>query len=362
MQAIHQFVAGYTNGDAISNEARALRSVFQSWGAPSQSFCETKNILPQLRGDAHDVHTASKQIGPDDIVLLHLSMGTEANEVFSTLQCRKALLYHNVTPASYFELINTQTAVCLRRGREQVAALAGGAQVNMADSHFNAGELEALGYRNVAVLPLVLDFSQLTGRVNHGIIKRFNDGCVNVLFVGRCAPNKCIEDALRAFAVYHRDVNGSSRFIHVGSFDGTERYYYYLLTLAKDLGIGNIHFARSVPQDMLNAYYSCADVFLSMSEHEGFCIPLLECMERDIPVLAFAAAAVPETLDGAGVLFKEKDYPSVAEMLHRLACEEPLRKAVLQKQQERLARYKSRDLATELRAHLAPLLENDPEA
>jgi L-malate glycosyltransferase len=361
-RAIHQFVAGYTNGDAISNEARMLRGVFRSWGVASEIFSETACILPQLRDDARDVNTAASNVGPADVVLLHLSMGSVVNEVFRTLQCRKALLYHNVTPAHYFEFVNPRTAMQLRRGREQVESLAGAAEVNLADSQFNAREIEALGYRNVQVLPLVLDLSQLSEREDRGIIRRFDDGCVNVLFVGRCVPNKRLEDALRAFALYHNTLNGKSRFIHVGSFDGSERYYYYLLTLARDLGISNVHFARSVPQDMLNAYYACADVFLCMSEHEGFCIPLMECMAREVPILAYAAAAVPETLDGAGILFSRKEFPEIAEMLHCLATRPALRNAVLASQRERLARYAARNLTAELREHLTPLLAADLEA
>jgi glycosyltransferase involved in cell wall biosynthesis len=356
MRAIHQFVAGLSNGDAISNEARVMRAMFRRWGFASDIFCEQRRILPELRSEARDLSEAPAAIRPDDAVLLHLSIGSPANESFLALTCRKAILYHNVTPSHYFDLIEPRTAALLARGREQMARLAGAATVTMADSRYNADEMTAVGYREVHVLPLVLDFAKLRGGVDRQTTRRFDDGRTNVLFVGRCAPNKKIDDALRAFAVYHKTVNGRSRFIHVGSFAGSERYYYYLISLARELGLNWVHFAGAVRQDQLNAFYRSARVFLCMSDHEGFCIPLIESMVHDVPVLAYAAGAVPETLDGAGVLAREKHAPAIAEMIGRLATDSPLRTAVIEAQRARVHRYEKLDLEAGLRERLAPLL------
>lgn len=355
MPRIHQFLAGFTNGDAISNEAVTMRSLFRSWGCVSDIFSETARILPELRPEARDVADGVATARPDDVAILHLSIGSAVNEAFAALPCRKAILYHNVTPPHYFDLINRQTALHLARGHEQVARLAGTAEVNLADSQFNADELTALGYANVRVLPLVLDFHRLAETPDRRVGRRFRDGKVNVLFVGRVAPNKKIEDALAAFFVFNRCIEPESRFIQVGSFAGAERYYYLLLTQVKEFG-GGVHFAGSVPQAQLNAYYACADVFLCMSEHEGFCIPIMESMAHDVPVLAYAAAAVPETMDGAGVLFREKRHEAVAEMMGCLVRDATLRASVIRGQRARLARYRERDLGAELRSHLAPLM------
>jgi glycosyltransferase involved in cell wall biosynthesis len=226
----------------------------------------------------------------------------------------------------------------------------------MADSQFNADELKALGYQDPKVLPLVLNLEQLTKSVDNRVTRKYGKSRKNILFVGRIAPNKKCEDLLLAFLYFNRFVEPDSQFIQVGSFAGTEPYYYYLLAQARELGIDNVHFAGSVPQAQLNAFYACADVFLCMSEHEGFCIPVLEAMVHRVPVLAFAAGAVPETLDGAGVLFREKNYPQVAEMLGRLCTDTELSAAVVEGQTQRLERYRKRDLAAELREYLGPLL------
>jgi glycosyltransferase involved in cell wall biosynthesis len=234
--------------------------------------------------------------------------------------------------------------------------LAGKADVVMAVSAFNATELEAMGHRDVKVLPLFLDREHWSIPPSRRVLGLYDDEKVNLLFVGRGAPNKRIEDLLFAFYFFQKYVEPESRLIHVGSYAGLERYQALLRAKCVELKLTEVHFQGSVRQDELNAYYNCADVFLCMSEHEGFCIPVLEAMAHRVPVLAFAAGAVPETMDGAGLLFKEKQFDHVAEMIGRLDGDEKLRAAVLKKQDERLARYTQTDLAGELRRHLAPLI------
>jgi glycosyltransferase involved in cell wall biosynthesis len=322
----------------------------------SQIFCEARRILPELRKEAVDVEEYRTACSPDDIVLLHLSIGSAVNDIFPALPCRKALLYHNITPPEYLEGVQQQIAHNLARGREQLKALAGVADVVMADSRFNADELERMGYGQAHVLPLVLDLGKLRARPDRAVLKKYRDGMSNILFVGRCVPNKRIEDLLSAFYYYRNFADTQARLIHAGSFAGTEQYHALLLTFGRDLELRDMELVGAIRQNELNALYQCADLFLCMSEHEGFCIPLIESMVHDVPVLAYAAGAVPETLDGAGVLFHEKRFDQIAEMMHRLVHDQPFRKAIIQGQRERLRRYEARDLPAELRAHLAPLM------
>lgn len=356
MPSLHQFVAGFSHGDAISNEAIVLRRIFQSWGCESDIFCEPRRILPELRGEAKDAAAFRAAAKPDDVVLLHLSVGSDVNDLFAALPCRKAILYHNITPPEYFQGLQEQIASLLARGRDQAKRLANQTQVVLADSAFNAAELRQWGYGEAKVLPLVLDLARLRERPNRAILRKYDDGLVNILFVGRCVPNKRIEDGLASFHYFQKYVEPNSRFIHVGSYAGLEQYHAILLTLMRDLHLQNAELVGTLRQDELNACYRSAHVFLSMSEHEGFCIPLVEAMVHDVPVLAHAAAAVPETLDGAGVLFRGKDHAAVAEMMGRLVRDQALRGAVVEGQRARLKRYEERDLEAELRAHLAPLL------
>ncbi|HPC18713.1 MAG: glycosyltransferase [Kiritimatiellae bacterium] len=356
MRAIHQIVAGFANGDAISNEARTMRDLFRSWGHESHIYSELKRILPELRGDARDLTACKGDFRPDDIVLLHLSIGSDVNDIFPALPGRKAILYHNITPPEYFRGVQEQTAHLLARGRQQAAALAGTAEVVMADSRFNAEEIAAMGHANPQVLPLMLDFSRLRAKADRRILRQYRDGLVNILFVGRCAPNKRIEDLLNAFYYFQRYVQPASRLIHVGSYAGMEQYHALLLTRKRELQLKNVELVGAVRQDELNAYYAVSRAFLCLSEHEGFCIPLLEAMTHDVPVIAYAAGAVPETLDGAGVLLHEKRFDLIAETLGRITEDEPLRNALLTAQRARLDRYEKQDLAANLRRHFGALL------
>ena len=356
MPALHQLVAGYTRGDAISNEARALREMFRRWGFASEIYCEPASIHPELRRDGRPFPALAADLAPHDVLLLHLSIGSPVNDLFPGLCCRKAIRYHNITPPEYFEMLAPRTAEILRRGRNQVKRLAGAAAVNLAVSRYNAAELEAAGYANVRVLPIVLDFSRLDRTPDPKVLRAYGDRRSNVLFVGRCAPNKAIDDLVRLFACFQKHLRPDSRLLHVGAFQGMEAYHGMVRILARNLGLHDVHFLGAVSQAELAAFYRVADVLLCPSEHEGFCIPLLEAMYFDVPVLAYAAGAVPETMDGSGILFHEKRAEPVAEMVERLLGHPPLREAVLEGQRRRLQRYRERDLATEFRDALAPLL------
>ena len=356
MAAIHQFLAGFTKHDAISNEALIIQSIFRSWGFESDIFSETRSILPELRKTVHDTSEYLPICKDDDVVLLHLSMGTRTNEIFADLPCRKAILYHNVTPPHYFTMINRKTANNLQLGLQQVKSLAGVAQVNMADSQYNAQELAQCGYTDIGVLPLILDLNALANPASSHAPSKYQDGLTNIIFVGRCVPNKRIDHLVMAFYHFHKYVNPNSRLIHVGSFAGSDRYHGIVLSQVKELGIHNVQFEGTIPQPQLNAIYGAADLFLCMSEHEGFCIPILEAMAHDIPVMAYAQAAVPETMDGAGILFDHKNYQAISEMMGVMTTNQQLRASIIARQQERLTRYKQRDLSQELRTMLAPLI------
>lgn len=354
VRGIHQLVAGFSNGDAISNEARKLKALFRSWGFESEIYCEAVRILPELRKEARDLPLAMAEIGAEDLVILHLSIGSDVNEVFPRLPGGKVLRYHNVTPPEYFRALNEHLAQLLTLGREQMRALANVADLNLADSQYNADELLANGYAHAHVHPLVLELKRLHAAPNAEVMQRYQDGKLNVLFVGRCAPNKRLEDLLHAFYYLQNFVEPESRLIHVGSFAGTEAYHAMLKAMVRDLRLKNVDMVGSVPEDHLCAYFRVSQVYLCMSEHEGFGIPLLEAMQAEIPVLAYASAAVPETMDGAGVVFHEKHFDEIAEWVLRAGREPQLRAVLLAGQRARIARYEAFDAETKLQEHLAP--------
>ncbi|MFT5496487.1 MAG: glycosyltransferase involved in cell wall biosynthesis, partial [Kiritimatiellia bacterium] len=215
---------------------------------------------------------------------------------------------------------------------------------------------EAVGYADVQVVPLILDLDRIQAKPSNKVLAEMDDGKAKVLFVGRMAPNKRIEDLLHAFYYFQKFVHPESRLVHVGSWAGMEQYYAMMEAQKKELKLEDAGFYGSVPEADLRAYYQAADVFLCMSEHEGFCIPLLEAMMAGVPVLAYDSSAVAGTMDGAGVLFTEKHFDEVGEMLGRLVNDLPFRTAVIEGQHARIARYRARDVGAELRAMMDGLV------
>jgi len=356
MKAIHQFLASFRPADAISNEALVIRKLLRSWGYRSEIFAETQVSLPGSGPGIKDLRDCG-EIASGDAVLLHLSSGSRANTVFKSIECRKALLYHNITPPEFFRGLQEQAAMAMRRGREQMERLAGAAEVVLADSTFNADELVAAGFGEVETMPLLLDFDMIAAKPDRRMLARLDDGKLNILFVGRCAPNKRLEDAVAALYYLKNYIEPEARLIHAGSSVGMEQYHALLMTRVRNLGLTGVELLGEVTQSELSACYRAATVFLCMSEHEGFCIPLLEAMAHDLPILAYDAGAVGETLAGSGVLFAEKRFDELAEMIRELARNDELRKSVIDGQRRRLEEYRRRDLESELRGHLAPLLE-----
>jgi glycosyltransferase involved in cell wall biosynthesis len=188
-------------------------------------------------------------------------------------------------------------------------------------------------------MPIAVNTERITDAPRRPALEKIlSDGLINILFVGRIAPNKRIEDHIRLAELYKRYVDSYYRFIFVGRYDGLPRYYAQVRALIEDYQMlpDRFWFTGPVPDADLAAFYRWADVYVSLSEHEGFCVPLVEAMAANVPVLAYAAGAVPETLGGAGVLFTPKDLELAAETMGMLVYDHPFRQSVLDGQRRRL--------------------------
>ena len=233
------------------------------------------------------------------------------------------LQYKTSTPPTFRH--PTQPCSACRAGETRLASLVPAADLALGDSEYNRLELEALGFRQTGVIPIAVDTDRLTQAPPHPVLDDIlDDGLVNFLFVGRIAPNKRIEDHIRLAEQYKRYVDAYYRFIFVGRYDVVPRYYATIRALLAQYEMleDRFIFTGPVPDVELAAYYRASSVYISLSEHEGFCVPLLESMAMDVPVLAYSAAAVPDTLGDAGVQFAPKDLEYAAELLGMLAFEE----------------------------------------
>ena len=179
-----------------------------------------------------------------------------------------------------------------------------------------------------------------------------------MLFVGRVIPNKKVEDLIRFFLVYHSCYNPRSRLLLVGAQSGFERYLASLHGLVATLGAAHVHFIGHVSDAELAAYYEVADLFLCASEHEGFCVPIVEAFYEEVPVLAYAATAVPATMDGAGVLYDEKDPVHVATLMDAVVSNTALRDAIVRAQLDAIDRLRSRDFAGTLLGFVDDILSS----
>jgi glycosyltransferase involved in cell wall biosynthesis len=353
----YQLLAGFTENDAISTEAKVIAEKFNAKGIISKIVAPKNYICPEFRKVILTPEEVTKDIASQDIALLHLSCGSLINRFFASLPCRKAVLYHNITPSFYFKGFRKELVEALEQGRLEAMALAKITEVAMADSTFNAEELKGWGFPAPSVVPLILDFAKYEIAPEPGWLERLQDGRQNILFVGRCAPNKRIEDLLRFFAVFQKAVTENSRLIIAGSTVGMERYSSLLLMMAKELELDEVLFTGSISQSELNACYRSAHLFVSMSEHEGFSIPLVEAMHFGVPILAYRAGAVPETLGGAGILFNKKEFNAIAELAAELIFNGSFRRSLLAKATQRIASYREGGHFENLFNNLAPLFD-----
>ena len=341
--AVHQVLATLGYGDAIGHGVLGIQRALRAAGYESEIFVETADRrLEDLTVDYRDLPEASH---PDNLLIHHFSIGSRASRVAYALPDRMALVYHNITPPEFFVDVHPLLVQLCYLGRRELGVYANRVELGLGDSEFNRQELEALGFPSTAVLPVVPDFSHLAGTPNYMQAGAFDDDWVNILFVGRMIPNKRIEDVIRAFHAYKRWINPRSRLLLVGSHGGFERYLAMLHDFMARIGTADVHLLGHVSNEELAAYYEIADVFLCASEHEGFCVPLMEAFHMGVPVLAYAATAVPATMDGGGILYHRKDPMEVASLIDAVVSNARLRHEVLARQDAALERLLAKDFA-----------------
>jgi L-malate glycosyltransferase len=339
--SVHQVLATLGYGDAIGHEVLGMQRALRSAGYASEIFVETADR--RLEHLTTDYREMVGWIAPDDLLIHHFSIGSRASRTAYALPGRMALVYHNITPPEYFVGVHKDLVKLCYRGRRELTAYPSRCDLAIGDSEYNRAELEALGFRHTGVLPVVPDFSHLDLPPDTLTAGAFDDGWTNILFVGRVIPNKKFEDVIRAFHVYRTRHNPRSRLLLVGSYSGFERYLAMLQSLVANLGTADVHFLGHVSNEELTALYDIGDLFLCASEHEGFCVPLIESFYKRVPVLAFAATAVPATMDGGGVLYDTKDPFHVARLMAALLDDDELESAVTASQDAALARLRAKD-------------------
>ena len=339
MQVV-QVLPTISRGDAVSNHALAIDGVLKQHGLTTRIYAENrdKKLPKRTASDVRKMHALSSE----DIMLYHGSTGSQLNYDLPQYGGRKAMIYHNITPPQYFERYSRRACELVRRGYEGMRYLADKIEYCIADSAYNKEGLRELGYTcRIDVCPLIIPFEDYAREPNRKVMEQYSgDGWTNLLFVGRIAPNKKHEDIIRSFYCYRRRYNAKARLFLVGSSGGMECYLDDLKSYAQHLGIAeHVIFPGHIGFDEVLAYYKLADVFVCMSEHEGFCVPLVESMLFDVPIVAYASTAIPETLGGSGLLLEDKDPEYVAAAIDRVIEDEALRSHVRATQRTRLMAF-----------------------
>lgn len=331
-KAIHQLLPNLAYGDAISNQAIQIRSWLQTLGYSSEIFVRyidsrVSNLCQRYESGA---------IAPADGLLYHHSIGSEITPAAVAHPGPKYLIYHNITPAEFFQPYRPEFARLLRHGREELWTLARSFPMSVGVSAYNAEELAQHGFASPGVLPLAIDPGKWDAPPDTVLMHQLQDGKRNLLFVGRYAPNKCQHQLVEAFA-YYLALDPDARLILVGSGEPHDPYMQYLQQAVDYYRLRErVIMSGQITDAQLQAYYRTAHLFWSMSEHEGFCVPLIEAMWFDIPILAYKSSAIPETLDKAGILWMNKtDLRAMAVTAKLLVHDTEWRDKVIRAQRHR---------------------------
>lgn len=340
---VDQLIPAYHRGDAIGDTASHMKSFFLSQGYESEIFCLTRD-----RGLENESQLFEDFPEPTrtDVTVFHFALPSPLTSAFSRMGSKRVMVYHNITPEIYFSGYDQEMARLVRLGRKELSGLVPHVDLALADSEFNRQELLEIGFSQCETFPLFVDFSRYEKSFSPFMYDLFDDERVNVLFVGRIVPNKRIDELIKVVFYIKKYVSPLVRLIVVGKTSSLPNYYQTLIRLADEFYLEpeEICFAGHIPDEEMYALYKVSDVFLSLSEHEGFGLPFIESLIFDLPVIAYSCTAVPYTLGDAGILLNRKDIDYVGELAFKVAKDKQLRKKIIQGQRKQLQRYKEQDL------------------
>ncbi|MDO8688476.1 MAG: glycosyltransferase family 4 protein [Dehalococcoidia bacterium] len=349
------FISDLVPGDAVSGDCLEMQTILRKWGFPSEIYVE--RVGDQLR-DRVKLFNEYREVD-NELIIFHYSTWSQMADYLRSRPDRNLVMkYHNITPPEFFRGANPLAMELTGKGREALSSFAPVTLLGLGDSEFNRLELAAAGFQITGVLPITIDFAGLDGEPNREVLRIFKDDWVNLLFVGRVAPNKRHEDVAKAF-YYYRRLNPRSRLFFVGAQDISHTYRSWLAGVLERMGIsGDVHFTGHTSHAELLSYYHLADVFICMSDHEGFCVPLVESMHLGVPVLAYGSTAVPYTLGDGGIVLHRKDFRATAEVVHLLVTDHTLRSRLIARGRRRALDFSRENVEKQFAGYLVQALEN----
>ena len=356
---IIQLLPNLYKGDAIGNEAVSFYRFFTEMGVETAIYTDVFDAAIKDSGIEVRNLWDLPEMATEDILIYHCAVAwAPLSEILAKARCHKVMIYHNITPPEFFEPYDQVAFHACRQGLGQLVDNVNKFDCCLSDSKFSQLHLESIGARlPIRAMPLLIDFADFEQAPDEGVLAKYDDDRTNILFVGRVAPNKCQHDIIEAFARYKEEYDEGARLFLVGSA-ADRAYTAYVKERAEESGYGgDIIFPGHIPFSHILSYYRLADLFLCLSEHEGFCVPVLEAMKMKVPFLGYDACAVPETMGGAGVLIKEKDFGAIAELMHELMEDPERRRQIVKVQEQRLEDFAYEKIADEYRKFFLALME-----
>jgi len=333
-----------TSADAVSNDVLAMERLLNDRGHEVRLFAENSNLTTNLVSKQIQAPQAALSYlrAPEDVLIYHHSIGWDSGiETVKRASGRKIIKYHNVTPPEFFEGVSAEHQRLCERGRAQLKDMVEcQPDLYLAASAFNLDDLIAVGsqeQKSFVVAPFNQADRLQAEEANFEILDSYRDGSVNLLSVGGVRPNKGHADLIEAFATYYYHFNGKARLFIVGAENNAFASYAAMLRQLIDSWSidSRIVFTGEISDDSLKSYYLLADALLMTSEHEGFCVPLVEAMAMKVPIIAYASTAIPETAQDAGLIWDERDPYLMAQSIEYLTTNEPAKMALVQRGSQR---------------------------
>jgi glycosyltransferase involved in cell wall biosynthesis len=334
--------------DAITNCMFFVQSMLRDFGISSEIFAE--HVDPLLATRIRPI--GELRVEPDDVLLIHHSMGHDLFERLGRLRCRKFLVYHNITPPRFFDEGDPAHAYIVK-GYSQLGRFRDVVEATIAVSEYNALQLRQRDYANVTVIPLLKDFAALP-LMPHAKAPYYDRSAVfRILFVGRLVPHKCQHELIDFVGGIAAIGKLPVELVLVGLYEPGEPYKRRLDEQIGRLGLHDrVRITGRTSDEELHGWYRAADAYVSLSEHEGFGVPLIEAMALDLPVVAYASSGVAETMADGGVVLRDKSPARLIEPLMRLREDRRFRRDLIRGQRARVRWFSRERIEDELKAWL----------
>ncbi len=332
MTAVHQFIPSYVAHTAIGTHTEAVAGALRAMGLRTHAYVGEARGVPSGEYSPFRAYRGPAA-GEPTWLLYQLSTGSPMADVLRERPEPLIVNYHNITPVAFFRPWEPLVARELAEGRDQLRRLAARSSLAIADSSYNQAEMRHEGYQPSVVVPVLVDLDRLGAVVDRARLEELRRakraGGADWLFVGRVAPNKRQDRLISALAAYRKLYDPAAR-LHLVGGASSDAYLRALRQFAERLGVrGAVTITGAVSQPELVAHYQAADVFVCLSEHEGFCVPLLEAMWHRVPIVTLGATAVGETVGSAGIVLpwaasRQPPAALVAAAVHRVRSDAAL--------------------------------------